>query len=58
MNYKFIKYILFIVLITVLVNVISKKFNMDINTCYNIAIMVMLCDISIKFDDFIDKRNS
>lgn len=58
MNYKFIKYILLIVLITVLVNVISKRFNMDINTCYNIAIMVMLCDISIKFDDFIDKRNS
>lgn len=58
MNCKFIKYILFIVLITVLVNVISKKFNMDINTCYNIAIMVMLCDISIKFDDFIDKEEN
>lgn len=56
MNYKFIKYILFIVLITVLVNVISKKFNMDINTCYNIAIMVMLCDISIKLYDFVDKE--
>lgn len=58
MNYKFIKYILLIVLITVLVNVISKKFNMDINTCYNIAIMVMLCDISTKLYDFVDKEEN
>lgn len=56
MNFKFTKCILLIVFITVSVNVASKTFNMDINTCYNIAIIVLLCDISTKLYDFVDKE--
>lgn len=56
MNFKFTKCILLIVFITVSVNIASKTFNMDINTCYNIAIIVLLCDISTKLYDFVDKE--
>lgn len=58
MNFKFTKCILLIVFITVSVNVASKTFNMDINTCYNIAIIVLLCDISTKLYDFVDKEKN
>ena len=58
MNYKFTKCILLIVFITVSVNVASKTFNLDINTCYNIAIIVLLCDISTKLYDFVDKEEN
>lgn len=58
MNYKFTKCILLIVFITVSVNVASKTFNLDINTCYNIAIIVLLCDISTKLYDFVDKEKN
>ncbi len=58
MNFKFTKCILLIVFITVSVNVASKAFNLDINTCYNIAIIVLLCDISTKLYDFVDKEKN
>lgn len=48
---KLFKNILVIAVIIALINVTSKVFNVDINTCYNIVIVVLLFDISTKLDE-------
>ena len=48
---KLFKNILVVAVIVALINATSKVFNVDINTCYNIVIVVLLFDISTRLDE-------